>query len=69
MADEFREAIVNTVRWDEWQWRELLRAISERRRKRKLQRVSKEVIRWMKEGTTGEVEKLSNQPDILHLAA
>lgn len=69
MADEFREAIVNTVRWDEWQWRELLRAISERRRKRKLQRVSKEVIRWMRESSTGEVKKLSNQPHILHLAA
>ena len=69
MRDEFMEIIIGTAYWQDWEWRLMLKAIWERRRKRKLQRLSKQVIRWLHETSPSKLAKSSNQPSITHLAA
>ncbi len=69
MRDELMEIIIGTSAWQAWEWRLMLKVISERRRKRKLQRLSKQVIRWLKENSPSKVGKSSNQPSFTHLAS
>jgi predicted DNA-binding protein YlxM (UPF0122 family) len=69
MRDEFIEAAICTVHWQDWDWRLILRVMSERRRRRKLQQLPHEVIRWLKETSSGKLAISSNQPSLLHLAA
>ena len=40
---EYVEAIIGSARWSEWKWRLMLRGLSERKRKRKLQGVPKKL--------------------------
>ena len=48
LAAEMKEAVLNTAAWSAWDWQALLRALSERTRKRKLQVIPTEVARWLK---------------------
>jgi len=48
IALEMKEAVLNTTAWSAWDWRVILRALSERKRKRKLQIIPTEVARWLK---------------------
>jgi len=47
MAAELKEAILNTASWRTWDWHAVLRALSQRRRKRQLQVIPPEVARWL----------------------
>jgi hypothetical protein len=47
LAKELQEAVLDTVRWSEWDWRAVLRALAERPRHRKLQSVPPAVVRWL----------------------
>ncbi len=47
LAKELQEAVLDTVRWAEWDWRAVLRALAERPRHRKLQIVPAAVARWL----------------------
>ncbi len=69
MHDEFIEAVIGTADWQDWEWRVTLKLLLERRRKRKLQRLSQPIIRWLKEAASSKLTKASNQPSVLHLAA
>jgi len=69
LRDELLETIIGTVRWSEWEWRLTLKVIAERRRQRKLQRLSKTLLRWLKESAPSELMKNANQPALRHLAA
>lgn len=48
IAKELTEAILNTSSWIDWDWKAVLRALSERKRKRKLQVIAPEIARWLK---------------------
>src|SRR5262245_31411661 len=48
IAVEMKEAVLNTAAWSAWDWKAILRALSERKRKRKLQVIPTEVARWLK---------------------
>lgn len=48
IAVEMKEAVLNTAAWSVWDWKAILRALSKRRRKRKLQVIPTEVTRWLK---------------------
>lgn len=48
IALEMKEAVLNTAAWSAWDWKAILRAMSERKRKRKLQVIPTEVARWLK---------------------
>lgn len=48
IAVEMKEAVLNTAAWSAWDWKAILRALSERTRKRKLQVIPAEVARWLK---------------------
>jgi hypothetical protein len=48
IAVEMKEAVLNTTAWSAWDWKAILRALSERKRKRKLQVIPTEVARWLK---------------------
>lgn len=67
--DELLETIISTAEWQEWEWRLMLKVMSERRRQRRLQRLSKPVIRWLQESSSAKLTKNVNQPSVLHLAA
>ena len=69
MHDEFMETIIGTAAWQGWEWRVTLKLLLERSRKRKLQRLSQPLIRWMNETALSKLTKACNQPSILHLAA
>jgi len=69
MHDEFMETIIGTAYWHDWEWRLTLKVILERRRKRKLQRLSRQVIRWLNETAPSKLARTSNQPSLLYLAA
>jgi len=47
IAAEIKEAILNTVAWDSFDWREMLNVLGERKRKRKLQLIPDAVIQWL----------------------
>lgn len=47
IAQEVREAVLDTGRWSEWEWRAVLRALAERPRHRKLQTVPSAVTEWL----------------------
>ena len=69
MKDEFIEAIIGTAHWKDWDWRVMLKALSERKRKRKLQQLPKEVIRWLRQHAKSKGFVTSKQPSELQLAA
>ncbi|MBA2733312.1 MAG: transposase [Acidobacteria bacterium] len=69
IRDELTETISGTSDWQAWQWRLMLKVIWERRRKRKLQRLSKQVISWLHESPSSKLTRTSNQPSLIHLAA
>jgi len=48
IAVEMKEAVLNTAVWSDWEWKAVLRALSERKRKRELQVIPTEVARWLK---------------------
>jgi len=48
IAAEIKEAILNSAAWSAWDWKAILRALSERRRTRRLQVIPAEVARWLK---------------------
>jgi len=69
LNEELTETIIGTAHWREWEWRLMLTVIAERRRKRKLQRLSRLVIRGLSENSPAQVAKSSNQMSISLLAA
>lgn len=69
LKDEFIEAIIRTTQWQDWDWRLMLKVLSERKRKRKLQQLPKEVIRWLKDNSESKSITTSKQLSQLHLAA
>jgi hypothetical protein len=48
VAAEIKEAVLNSVGWDRLDWRETLKVLGERRRKRKLQVIPEAVADWLK---------------------
>ncbi len=48
LAKELQEAVLDTVRWSEWDWRAVLRALAERHRHRKLQVLPPAVADWLR---------------------
>jgi len=69
IREEFTETIIGTVDWRDWQWRLTLKVIWERRRRRKLQRLSRPLIRWLKGNSASELMQNANQPSFRRLAA
>lgn len=69
MKDEFIEAIICTVHWKDWDWRFMLKVLSERKRKRKLQQLPKEVIRWLHQRTNSKGFVASKHLSEVQLAA
>ena len=49
MADEIREAVLNTLAYDGFDWREMLGVLNERKRKRRLQVIPEAVAEWLGE--------------------
>jgi hypothetical protein len=47
VAQEIRAAVLDTVRWSDWDWRAVLRALAERPRHRKLQSLPPAVAPWL----------------------
>jgi hypothetical protein len=47
LAKELQEAVLGTVRWGDWDWRAVLRALAERPRYRKLQTLPPAVTDWL----------------------
>jgi hypothetical protein len=47
IAAEIKEAVLNTVAWDSFDWREMLNVLGERKRKRKLQLIPDAVVQWL----------------------
>jgi hypothetical protein len=48
IAKEVIAAVLNPAAWSEWDWKAVLRALAERRRKRKLQVVPAAVTEWLR---------------------
>lgn len=48
LAKEVQDAVLDTVRWSEWEWRTVLRALVERPRHRKLQILPPAVVLWFR---------------------
>lgn len=69
IGDELTETILGTVQWREMEWRLMQKVVLERRRKRKLQRLSRPLLRWLKGSTSSKLVKNANQPSVTHLAA
>ncbi len=69
MHNEFRETIIGTAAGHVWEWRVTRKVLLERRRKRKLQRLSKPLIRWLQKTSPATAAKNANQPSLIHLAA
>jgi len=66
---ELTETITGTVQWQEWEWRLMLKPLWERRRQRKLQRLSQPLLRWLKGRPALKLVSNANQPSVTHLAA
>jgi hypothetical protein len=47
LAQEMQDAVLDTVRWQEWDWQAVLHALAERPRRRKLQVLPPTVIPWL----------------------
>jgi len=69
IRDELTEIIIGAAQWRELEWRLILKVVWERRRKRKLQRLSKPLLRWLKGSSGSWLVKNANQPSVTHLAA
>ncbi len=69
LRDEFTESIIGTAGWRDGEWRLILKVLWERRRQRKLQRLSKPLLRWVQGSCASEFVKNANQPSVTHLAA
>jgi hypothetical protein len=48
LAKELQDAVLDTVRWSEWDWRAVLRALAERPRHRQLQVLPPAVASWLR---------------------
>ena len=48
IAAEIKEAVLDTHSWDGLDWREMLKVLGERRRKRKLQVIPEAIANWLK---------------------
>lgn len=48
LAKEVQEAVLDTGRWRDWDWRAVLRALAERPRHRKLQVLPPGVADWLR---------------------
>lgn len=48
IAQEVREAVLDTASWSAWDWHAVLRALAERKRKRQLQVVPAAVAEWLR---------------------
>jgi alkylhydroperoxidase family enzyme len=48
IAAEIKEVVLNTVGWDNLDWREMLNVLGERQRKRKLQLIPDAVAQWLR---------------------
>jgi hypothetical protein len=48
LAQEVREAVLDTASWRAWEWHAVLRALAERKRKRQLQVVPAAVADWLR---------------------
>jgi len=48
IAKEVIAAVLNPAAWSEWNWKAVLRALAERRRKRKLQVVPAAIAEWLR---------------------
>ena len=69
MRDELTESILGTAQWRELEWRMMQKAMWERRRRRKLQRLSAPLLRWLKGSSGSGLVKNANQASVTHLAA
>lgn len=69
ICDELTEIIIGAAQWRELEWRLILKVVWERRRQRKLQRLSQPLLRWLKGSTSSKLVKNANQPSVTHLAA
>jgi len=69
LRDEFTESIIGTAGWRDGEWRLMLKLLWERSRKRKLQRLSQPLLRWVQGNCASEFVKNANQPSVTHLAA
>ncbi len=67
IKDELMEIIIGTAQWRELEWRLMLKVVWERRRKRKLQRLSRPLLRWLKGSSGSWSVKNANQPSVTHL--
>jgi hypothetical protein len=47
IAKEIQDVVLDTVRWQEWDWQAVLRALAERPRRRKLQVLPPVVAAWL----------------------
>lgn len=47
IAVQLQGVILNTAQWSQWDWRAVLRALSERKRRRRLQVIPAEVAEWL----------------------
>jgi Transposase DDE domain len=50
IASEIKEAIINTVAFDRFDWRQVFKVLGERKRKRKLQVIPAAVAHWLRNG-------------------
>lgn len=48
IAAEIKEAVLNTVAWNNLDWREMLNVLGERKRKRKLQIIPDAIVQWLR---------------------
>jgi hypothetical protein len=48
LAKEIPAAVLDTVRWSEWEWQAVLRVLAERHRHRKLQTLPPAVVQWLR---------------------
>lgn len=69
LRDELTEAVIGAAHWQDWQWRLMLKVIWERRRRRRLQRLSQPLLRWLQGSPALGLVKNANLPSVTQLAA
>lgn len=69
LRDAMTEVILVIIPWRDEHWRLMLKVLWERRRKRKLQRLSKPLLRWLKKIPAAELLMNANQLVVRHLTA
>lgn len=67
--DELKEIIIGKSAGQELEWRLMLKVMLERRRRRKLQKVSGSLLKWLQGNPRVKLASNLNQPLVTHLAA